>query len=128
MFGLHPNYLAYYSPLVGGIDYGMNVIEPKWPVAYDKIAKTFNEMENPEDIKVAIANYDNLVPFADFKVMNIKHATERDSADYFVLPEYSKDRNEFYKSNYRLEELKKKNIKVAGVIYYRVYKVHLNKD
>jgi hypothetical protein len=106
--------------LVGGVDYGRYIIEPKWLVGYDKVADYFNSKEDPQNISVAIADYDYLKPFAKFQVLNIKHKVERDTADYFVLPAYRKERNRFYEDSYILE--KKDIITVAGVDYYYIYK------
>lgn len=120
--GIHPNYLAYYSPLIGGVQGGRYIIEPKWLVGYDEVAKYFNkEQESREEpIKVAIADFDYLRPFANFEVLNIKNEQERDEAEYFVLPVYREERNEFYKDNYELEKISDV-IKIAGVEYYEIY-------
>lgn len=124
LWGLHPNYLAYYSPLIGGVEEGRYVIEPKWLVGYNEVADFFNEKQRGEEepIKVAIADFDYLRPFADFEVLNIKHGVERDSADYFVLPVYQEERNQFYIDAYVLKE-PDEIIKIAGVEYYEVYKI-----
>lgn len=37
----HPNYLGYYSPLVGGLNVGMNTIEPKWLFGQNEIQNYF---------------------------------------------------------------------------------------
>ena len=121
LYGFHPNYLAYYSPLVGGAELGRYVVEPKWLIGYDKIAKYFNEKKNPQDIKVAIADFDYLRLFAKFEVLNIRNKPERDQAKYFILPVYREDRNKPYQSAYELEQLDDK-ITVAGVDYYYIYK------
>ena len=120
--GIHPSYLAYYSPIIGGVEGGKNIIEPKWMVGYDKVAKYFNSKDKPESINVAIADYDYITPFAKFRVLNIQHEPERDQAQYFVMPVYREDRILFYESHYDLEKLND-TIKVAGVDYYYIYKV-----
>lgn len=126
--GIHPNYLAYYSPFIGGVEGGKDIIEPKWMVGYDKVAEYFNEMDSDSKLsKVAIADYDYLRPFANFEVLNIKNETERKQADYFVLPVYRKDRNKFYESKYKLEKLEE-TINIAGVPYYYIYEVKGEKD
>lgn len=124
-YGLHPNYLAYYSPFIGGVRDGRYVIEPKWLVGYDRVAKYFNEKQarHPgQEIKVAIADFDYLRPFADFKVLNIRNEVERNEAEYLVLPAFREERNGFYEEIYKL---KKPNaiIKVAGVDYYYIYEL-----
>ena len=75
-----------------------------------------------ELIKVAVADHFYLRPFADFHVLNIRHEFERDTADYFVLPVYRDERNQFYKDKYEMERLRD-TITVAGVDYYEIYKV-----
>ena len=124
-YGYHPNYLAYYSPLVGGLERGMYVVEPQWLMGYDEVAEYFNKKvknNDDESVKVAIADYDYLKPFAKFKVLNIKHEVERDNADYFVLPVYRKKNNQFYYDNYELEK-QDEYISVAGVRIYKIYKL-----
>lgn len=119
---LHPNYNAYYSPLIGGMDAGKNILEPKWPVGCDIIAAKFNAMlgERP-NLGVAYADYLNLTPFAKFRVLNIQNKPEADKADFFVLPVYSQVRNEFYKSTYNLKRRYDLDIYVGPVLYYEVY-------
>lgn len=121
LYGLHPNYLAYYSQLVGGMEDGRSLIEPKWLIAYDKVAKFFNEKDDREKIKVAIADFDYLRPFAEFEVLNIRSEEERSKADFFVLPVYRSERNSFYISSYKLEKLNDV-ITVSGVEYYEIYR------
>lgn len=125
LYGLHPNYLAYYSQLVGGMEEGRELIEPKWLIGYDKVAEFFNKKEKPENIKVAIADFDYLRPFAKFEVLNIRSEEERAKADYFVLPVYRQARNDFYKANYTLEKLNDV-ITVSGVEYYEIYRNRSN--
>lgn len=124
LISIHPNYLAYYSPLVGGLDKGRYIIEPKWLVGYDEVAKYFNNLQAVNDgrLKIAIADFDYLRPFANFEVLNIRVNEEREEAQYFVLPVYRSERNNYYLENYNLE---KSNhvIKVGGVDYYYIYKV-----
>jgi len=120
LYGLHPNYLAYYSQAVGGMENGRSLIEPKWTIGDDKIAKFFNEKKDPEDIKVAIADFDYLRPFAKFEVLNIRNPQEAIRADYFVLPSYREERNDYYKSIYNLNKLNDE-ITISGVLYYEIY-------
>lgn len=130
LYGLHPNYLAYYSPAVGGVERGRFLIEPKWLVGYDKVAEYFNQKQKEEGrvIKVAIADFDYLRPFAEFEVLNIKNEPERDQAEYFILPAYREDRNDFYIRSYNVEK-SDTTIDVVGVEYYYIYivKGKLNK-
>ena len=121
LFGLHPNYLAYYSQLVGGMETGRTLIEPKWLIAYDKVAKFFNDKDESENIKVAIADFDYLRPFAKFEVLNIRVEEERNKADYFVLPVFREGRNSFYIDSYNLEKLNDV-ITVSGIEYYQIYR------
>jgi hypothetical protein len=123
-YGLHPNYLAYYSPLIGGVEDGRYIIEPKWLIGYDKVAEYFNEKQEGKNIpiKVAIADFDYLRPFAKFEVLNIKNDSERDHAEYLVLPAYRQERNNYYKGLYLLTS-PDETIKVTGVDYYYIYKI-----
>ncbi len=119
-YGLHPNYLAYYSPLVGGYDTGRYFIEPKWLVGYDKVAAYFNSKNNSEKITVAMADKDYIVPFARFQVIDINDEEKRSLAQFFVLPVYRDQETLGYVNHYKLEL--EDDITVAGVLYYQVYK------
>lgn len=124
---LHPNYNAYYSPLVGGLGYGKNILEPTWIVGCDKVADKFNAIVNNKDdsvLTVAFADYVSLKPFSKgFNIVNIRRESERDTADYFILPVYSKERNAYYKSKYYLERDYDLDVYIGPVLYYEVYKV-----
>jgi 4-amino-4-deoxy-L-arabinose transferase-like glycosyltransferase len=127
-FGIHPYYLAYYSPLVGGYDYGMRLIEPQWPVAYAKVADYFNKKDDPEKIKVALLDHFYIREFAKFEALDLADQTERQKADYIVLPSYREDviyhythlKDESYKST--------EEISVAGVSFYRIYKKEVDNE
>jgi len=124
---LHPNYNAYYSPLIGGLNYGKNILEPTWIVGCDKVADKFNGLmkkDGNKELAVAFADYVSLKPFSKgFKIVNIRRESERDNADYFVLPVYSKERNAYYKSKYFLTRDYNLDVYVGPVLYYEVYKV-----
>lgn len=122
LWAINPNYLAYYSPLTGGIESGLTLVEPKWPIGYNKVAEYFNNKKNPNLIKVAIADHDYIRLFGVFQTLNIKHDTEVDIADYLVLPSYRQERNQFYKKKYGLTN-SEIEIDIAGVSVYEVYKM-----
>ncbi len=119
-YGIHPNYLAYYSQLVGGYDRGREIIEPKWMVGYDELADYFNRKDNPELIKVAMADKDYIVPFARFQVIDINDVEKRAEAQYFVIPEYRHEQNREYIRSYKLKNTED-DITIAGISYYRIY-------
>jgi hypothetical protein len=126
-YGIHPNYLAYYSPLVGGYDIGRDLIEPKWLVGYDKVAEFFNSKEDPGKIKVAIADLDYIKPMAKFQIIDINDDLKVLQADYLVLPIYREDKLGAYKSKYELKKSDEK-IKVAGITYYEIFKLNSEKN
>jgi len=41
---LHPDYLSYYSPMVGGLRTGIKVIEPKWMIGTPEIISYFDAL------------------------------------------------------------------------------------
>ncbi len=121
-FGFHPNYLAYYSPFVGGYEKGRVYIEPKWLVGYDKVADFFNSKSKASTIKVAIADLDYLKPMAKFQIIDINDDSKIEMADYLVLPVYRISKLEYYKERFDLDE-PDDEIKVAGVTYYEIFKL-----
>ena len=118
---LHPDYLAYYSPYIGGLDGGRYAVIPKWEIGYKKVADYFNTMDNVSNIKVAVANWPIMHYYADFIVADIRHDADAWNADYFVLPVYSDMRNSYYKKQYILVDTGV-DINIAGVKYYDLYK------
>ncbi len=125
LYGIHPNYLAYYSPFVGGIERGIYILEPQWPIGYDNVAKYFNKkVESREEVSVVIPDHYYLQPFAKFKVYNIDNSDEAKKGIYFVLPVYTKEEKiKRYKKDYNLRTLKE-TINLAGVKVYKIYKVN----
>ena len=122
--GLHPHYLAYYSPLIGGYDYGMRIIEPQWQVAYSEVAAYFNKKEDSEKLKVALNDRFYIKEFANFETIDLDNETDRVMADYVVLPTYREDVISHYTSIINLEY--EEDIRVAGVSVYKIYKVLKN--
>jgi hypothetical protein len=41
---LHPNYIAYYNPLGGGLSKGMHIIEPKWTFGQEELSEYFKQV------------------------------------------------------------------------------------
>jgi hypothetical protein len=121
-YAIQPYYLIYYSPLIGGYAQGLRTIEPHWPVAYKKAADYFNEMDNAENIKVALNDHFYIVEFAHFQVLDLADDKERAQADFIVLPAYNDNVVQKYMNKpgekYNLEDY----IKVAGVEVYEIYK------
>lgn len=48
---LHPDYFSYYSPLIGGLKYGINVIEPKWLIGKDPIVDYFSSLKQTQGLE-----------------------------------------------------------------------------
>lgn len=120
----HPNYLAYYSPLIGGPAIGKEIIEPKWLVGFDKVSKYLNEINNKSDhqLIVVVPDGDLLGYFADFRT--IYPIDSRTSiADYFVVYEFAQRKADEMRMTFGLkEENMVKKIDIVGVTYYKIYK------
>ena len=125
-YGYHPNYLAYYSPFVGGLERGMHYLEPQWMIGYNNVAKYFNQLSSEKDddaVTVVIADHYYLQPFANFKVYSIDNEHDSIKGIYFVMPRYmDKNKIKEYKKKYNLKTLGDR-ISVAGVDVYNIYKV-----
>ncbi len=48
---LHPDYFSYYSPFIGGLKYGINVIEPKWLIGKDPIVAYFSSLKQNQGLE-----------------------------------------------------------------------------
>lgn len=48
---LAPDYFSYYSPLVGGLQNGIRILEPKWMIGQSQIASYFQDLKFNEGVK-----------------------------------------------------------------------------
>ena len=48
---LHSDYFSYYSPFIGGLRYGINVIEPKWLIGKDPIVSYFANLKQTQNLE-----------------------------------------------------------------------------
>ncbi|MDA1337932.1 MAG: glycosyltransferase family 39 protein, partial [bacterium] len=80
----HPDYMAYYSNFVGGPDKGRQYIDPTWPIGYASLTKYFNNMENAENISVAVHDEFSFRPFFAGKTIDIENADQVKNADFIV--------------------------------------------
>lgn len=51
MYVLHPDYFSYYSPIIGGLRYGIHVIEPKWLIGKDPIVEYFTNLKQAQNLE-----------------------------------------------------------------------------
>lgn len=117
---LYSYYLLYASPLIGGYESALKLIEPGWPVAYAKLAQYFNDKENATNLKVALVDHFYIRGYANFKTIDIGDEKERSSADYIVLPSYRDNLIESYNKTMKLTY--EADIWIAGVKIYTIYK------
>ncbi len=118
---LHPDYMSYYSKFIGGLDKGRYFIDPTWPIGYSKLSKYFNNLENSEDLTVAVHDEFSFRPFFIGKTVNIENNKEIQNVDYLVT--YT-----FMPENVNLKGFTKKAVfKVSGVDYYNIYNANKNK-
>ena len=142
---LHPDYLSYYNPLVGGLRKGINVIEPKWMIGVPEIVEYFQEKLDSGEVqpfyegqslskllykkelhtKLTVAfpekYYSQVWPFIrEMGGWAIVEALgpEAQNAYYFVYPVWE-DRSTF-KDEYGLKF--EGTINIRGVPVYNVYK------
>lgn len=143
---LHPYYLSYYSPLLGGLQNGIYGIEPKWMIGQNSITNYFEkevlktgELERfkPDeslDSKLYTAQIDQLLtvgfqekyytqiwPFmenigARATIKDISVHAEK--SNYFVYPVYDDD--SYLEDRVLLEYVT--TLKLRGVDLYNVYK------
>lgn len=142
---LHPYYLSYYSPFLGGLRRGIYDIEPKWMIGHHEIVDHFEEVIQEEGLekyepgesldsqlnKMSIRNkltvgfqekyYTQIWPFMDEigARATIKDITvHAENSNYFVYPVYNDD--SYLEDRVRLEQVG--TVKLRGVDLYNVYK------
>ena len=111
----YPDYMAYYSQLIKGPNVGRKYIDPTWPIGYASLSKYFNNIENSENISVAVHDEYSFRPFFVGKTINIENENEVKNATYVVT--YT-----FMPEKINLSNFTKQSVfKVAGVDYYNIY-------
>ncbi len=117
-FSFFPDYLFYYSPIVGGYKGGSRIEEPKWPLGYSKLAHYLNSLPNAKN-RLVLVRYGYLfAPFYVGKSGTLSQPTEKDYGTYFVLEKYSDFRYLRGKS-----VTLKKIIAIDGVDYFWIYEI-----
>lgn len=116
---IFPDYLAYYSPIIGGFEAGRNIEEPKWPLGYYKLSKYLNSLPGADERYILVRFGYLYNPFNESgKTGTLSQKTEKDPGAYFVLEKYS---------DYRYTRGKgivlKKVIPINGVDYFWVYEI-----
>lgn len=122
---IHPNYLVYYSPFIGGPYYGMQIIEPKWVIGFDQVANYLNEQNKLSTKKLNVVTPDAhiLSYFAYFEPIYPDNPEAR-KGDYFVIPTFKAYSATEMIKQFDLQNIAMpvKNINIAGVTYYTIYK------
>lgn len=118
-YNIFPNYLMYYSPLIGGYSSGSIVEDPKWPVGYGDLAKFLNSLPNAKN-RYVLVRYGYL-----YNPFNLSHSTgtlsqktEKDPGAFFVLEKYS----DFRYLRGKGESLKYV-LSVGGVDMFYIYEI-----
>lgn len=119
--GLYSYYLVYYSPLIGGYDYGMKILEPSWQVAYAEVAKYLNNKKGSENLKVALLDHFYIRGYANFETFDLSNEDRLLEADYIVIPKYREGFGLFYESKLNIDS--DKVVEVAGIQIYEIYRV-----
>jgi len=120
VYKIHPDYLAYYNPLAGGYDFGVNAIHPRWYFGDRVLGNYFSEKEDPNDLVVACYNYAQLPPFVPCYVISLGATHEYAHADYIVVPVWREDRERELIDEHKVEF--EKLIRVGPHPAYRVYR------
>ena len=142
---LHPNYLSYYSPLVGGMKKGVHIIEPKWMFGQKEVThyfenvlesgelkpfeegQTVDELINKDMLKTKLTigfqekYYTQIWPFVQQIGARaiIKDLTAHAKmTNYFVYPIFNDDSS--LEDRFDLEYVDE--IKIRGIPLYNVYK------
>ena len=100
---IHPDYLAYYSPLVGGYSSGTRFIYPRWHFGDAQLGRYLNSREGAENLTIACYNHDQLPPFVLGKVISLGRDTDQSEADYIVIPVWRVEREQELQELYNLE-------------------------
>ena len=89
-YKLFPDYLMYYSPIIGGWEVGKLIEEPKWPVGYSTLAHYLNNLPNSQN-RYVLVRYGYLYnPWNISKrTGTLSQKTEKDPGSYFILEKYS---------------------------------------
>ena len=100
---IHPDYLAYYSPLVGGYSSGVRLIYPRWHFGDAQLGRYLSSKKGAEDLIIAAYNHDQLPPFVPGKVISLGRDADPSEADYMVIPIWRVEREQELKELYNLE-------------------------
>ncbi|MBP7859585.1 phospholipid carrier-dependent glycosyltransferase [Patescibacteria group bacterium] len=89
-FKIFPNYLMYYSPLIGGYTSGSIIEDPKWPIGYGDLARFLNALPNSDERYILIRYGYLYNPFnLSHNTGTLSQKTEKDAGSYFVLEKYT---------------------------------------
>ena len=118
VFGLAPDYLAYYTPLVGGLRGGREIIDTKWPLGYRKLGDYLNLLPGAAERRVLVRYGYLFDRFYDGPVGFLDQPDGKDPGTWFAAerPGHLK-----YFEN-KVYELRKV-LDVAGVDYYWIYEI-----
>lgn len=121
---IHPNYLVYYSPFIGGNEKGMLIIEPKWVIGFDKVADYLNKEQSYADHKLQVVTPDAhiLSYFANFEPIYPDN-TEARKGEYFVIPVWKpRSANPMIEQFGLTPDQLATKVYIGGVEYYDIYK------
>ena len=84
IFSYHPYYLAYYNPLLGGLQQASRVLRVGWGEGMDRAARYLNGKDDAAQLRVATPSVTLLAPFFEGQTIPLKRDKLID-ADYVVL-------------------------------------------
>lgn len=121
---IHPNYFVYYSPLIGGMDKGRQIIEPKWVIGFNDVAAFLNEINRNSESRIHVVSPDShiLSYFADFDTIYPDNIEAPRKGQYFVVPTWKAEGQRMISLFSLTDDMLIKTIKIAGVEYYDIYK------
>jgi len=119
--GIHPDYLAYYNPLAGGLRRGVLTISPFWYFGDRKLGEYFSAKEGNAALNVGVYNFSQLPPFFEGKVSNLGHGVEQYNMNYMVVPIWKRKEEAILRDRHELQL--ETVLKVGGVPVYKIFKV-----
>lgn len=89
-YKIFPDYLMYFSPIIGGYEVGKNIEELKWPIGYSTLATYLNGLEGSKDRYVLIRYGYIYNPWnISKKTGTLSQKTDKDPGVYFILEKLS---------------------------------------
>ena len=115
---IHPDYLAYYSPLAGGLRGGIRVIRPDWVIGAARVGEYFNDLPQADRIRILAPDPDQFRPFLKGQIRDILGVSRPGGFDYILLPVW--ENPEKY-GDYNLKP--EGTVRIRSVAIYNIYQI-----